>query len=54
MTCITYKIYKLFTLHVFFHSLENIISIFQASFTAFEIAKFHVIYLCINYLNQLE
>ena len=33
-----------------FHSLENIISVFQASFTALEIANCHMIYLSTNYL----
>ena len=44
MTCITYK-YKFY-----FHSLENIISVFQGSFTAFETANCHVIYISTNYL----
>ena len=35
---------------IFFHSLENLISVFQASFTAFEITNCHVIYLSTNYL----
>ena len=48
MTCITYKYIFHFTF--FFHFLENIISVFQASFTAFEVAKCHVIYLSTNYL----
>ena len=38
-----------FLLH-FFHSLENIFSVSQASFTACEVAKCHVIYLSTNYL----
>ena len=48
MTCITYKYTFYFTR--FFHSLGNIISVLQASFTAFEIANCHVIYLSTNYL----
>ena len=38
-----------FLLH-FLHSLENIFSVSQASFTAFVVAKCHVIYLSTNYL----
>ena len=41
MTCITSKYTFYFT--YFFHSLENIISVIQGSFTAFEIANCHVI-----------
>ena len=39
-----------FILHVFFHSLENIITVFKASLTAFKIANRHVICLSTNYL----
>ena len=46
-----YHIQIYFPFYIFFFIfLENIISVFQASFTAFEVAKCHVIYLSTNYL----
>ena len=43
-----------FLCYIFFHYLENIISVFQTSFTAFKIANFHVIYKLLLPINQLK